>query len=350
MDAAKQLVINIVTWNSARFLPRIFESLDAQTSKAFTVTVIDNGSTDGTVAWLEANRSDVTVLRNRKNFGFSRAHNQGISLARSRWESVGDLEKKYIFILNPDTFLHERCVEEVIAYMDAHPDVEIAGPKLLRAFRIADREDGSADYEQTNIIDSTGISILKSRKFVDRGAGEEDHGQYDGVEPFGISGAALVLRASAIPLVAEHDAVVFDEEIFAYKEDADLAWRLRLFGGKAALIVPAIVWHQRLAKASKSNGPIGLVSSQFGRSSFVNMLSRRNKMWMEWKNDDWSSRLMHLPWRIFDLFIRAISLIFPAQLKGAIQAWVGLPMILKKRKEVAARRKLSVEAMRKWFV
>jgi GT2 family glycosyltransferase len=349
MDSAKQLVIDIVTWNSERFLPRLFESIDAQTSKAFTVTVIDNGSTDGTLAWLEVNRPDVTILRNRKNLGFSRAHNQGIALARSRWAEIGELEKKYIFILNPDILLHERCIEELIASMDTHPDVEVSGPKLLRAFRISDREDGSADYEQTNTSDSKGISMLKSRKFGDRGAGEEDHGQYDAVEPFGISGAALVLRASAVPLLAEHDAVVFDEEIFAYKEDADLAWRLRLFGGKAALAASAIAWHQRRAKASRKKGPLGVAFGQFSRSSFVNTLSRRNKMWMEWKNDDWSSRLLHLPWRIFDLFLRAASLVFPAQLNGAIQAWAGLPMILNKRKVIMARRKLSPEAMRKWF-
>ncbi len=350
MDSAKRLVIDIVTWNSERFLPSLFESIDAQTSKEFTVTVIDNASTDGTLAWLEERRPDVTILRNRKNLGFARAHNQGIALARSRWEQEGDFEHKIIFILNPDTMLQERCVEELIAFMGDHADVEVAGPKLLRAHRVSDGEDGNAAYERTNVIDSTGISILRSRKIVDRGAGEEDHGQYDTIEPFGISGAALALRASAVPMLAEHDAVVFDEEIFAYKEDADLAWRLRLFGGKAALVPGAVAWHQRMAKASDRKGILGIAFSQRSRSPFVNTLSRRNKMWMEWKNDDWSTRLIHLPWRLPDLILRALSLVIPSQFKGAVQAWAGLPMILRKRKAIMARRKVGVEGMRKWFV
>jgi GT2 family glycosyltransferase len=350
MESAKRLVINIVTWNHARYLPALFASLDAQTSLDFSVTVIDNGSTDGTLAWIEERRPEVTILRNRKNLGFARAHNQGIALARSRWEAEGEYDKKIIFILNPDTMLDSRCIEEILAFMDAHPDVEAAGPKLLRAGHVAEGEDGSAVFERTNIIDSTGISVLRSRNVVDRGAGEEDHGQYDMLEPFGISGSALALRASAVPFLAEHDAVVFDEDFFAYKEDADLMWRLRLYGGKAALIPSAIAWHQRYARSSAHHGVLGLVASQRSRSPIVNMLSRRNKMWTEWKNDDWPNRLRHLPWRLPDLILRALSLAVPAQLNGAIQAWRGLPTILRKRKAIMARRRASPEQMRKWFV
>ena len=349
MESAKRLVINIVAWNHARFLPALFESLDAQTSGEFSVTVIDNGSTDGTVEWLEERRPEVTILRNRKNLGFARAHNQGIALARSRWELEGGYEKNIIFILNPDTMLAPSCIEELLAFMDARADVEMAGPKLLRATRVADREDGGVEFERTNTIDSTGISILRSRKVIDRGAGEEDTGQYDAIEPFGISGSALAIRASAVPFLAEHDAAVFDEDIFAYKEDADLAWRLRLFGGKAALIPAAIAWHQRYARASDRRGILGILRGQRSRSPLVNALSRRNKMWMEWKNDDWQNRLIHFPWRLPDLTLRACSLVFPSQLRGAIQAWRGLPMVLKKRKAIMARRRLTPEQMRKWF-
>ena len=124
MESAKKLVINLVTWNSARFLPDLFESLDRQTSDDFTVTVVDNASTDGTLDWLRDHRPDVAVLRNFRNQGFARAHNQAIALALTRWagddpskeltpsnvEGLGtNLSRRYVLILNPDIILHQDC-------------------------------------------------------------------------------------------------------------------------------------------------------------------------------------------------------------------------------------------------
>lgn len=356
MESAKTLVINLVTWNSARFLPDLFESLDRQTSDDFTVTVVDNASTDGTLEWLRDHRPDVAVLRNFRNQGFARAHNQAMALALTRWAgddaspaSGTDLSRRYVLILNPDIILHQDCIQELIAFMDAHPRVDMAGPKLLRARRLPSDIGEREEIERTNVIDSTGLVLRKSRQALDRGAGEEDRGQYDAVEPFGISGAAMVLRASAIRGLMFDDEV-FDEDFFAYKEDVDLSWRLRVLGRTAALAPQAVAWHYRRAKPTDRKGWLAAWKTNRARSPVLRGLSWRNQFWLVWKNDDFVNRLFCLPWIVPGYVLRFLAtLTSPVLCKASLEAWLGRGRIRAKRRELMARRKASPAEMRKWF-
>jgi GT2 family glycosyltransferase len=360
MDAAKRFAINLVTWNSARHLPAFFQSLDAQTFRDFTVTVVDNASTDGTLAWLGEHRPNETVLRNFRNQGFARAHNQGIALALSRWQGC-DLSERFIFLLNPDTVLDATCMARLASFMLAHPETDIAGPKLLRAVRTVDEDGDEEEIERTTLIDSAGISMAKSRRAEDRGAGtafanaraagREDDGRYDRGEPFGISGAAMIMRASAAERLRLGENEVLDEDFFAYKEDVDVCWRARLFGMRIALIPHAVAWHCRTAKKPDISGTKGLFRGQNERSAAVNRLSRRNQIWMEWKNDDTVSRILHLPWRLPELALRFAALvIFPSHLRAYAQAWLGRGRMRAKRRMIMERRKATPAEMRKWFV
>lgn len=346
----EKLVINVVTWNSARFLPSLFESLDAQTSDAFSVQVVDNASADGTQSWLEE-RSDIPTLRNFRNQGFARAHNQAIALALSRWQSDGDLDRRYIMVLNPDTMLEATCVAQIISYMDTHPDIAIAAPKLLRAIRKTDEDGEEVDVERTNSIDSMGIVLTKRRRVHERGAGEEDTGRYDQEPPFGVSGAAMVIRASAIATLRIGDEI-FDEDFFAYKEDIDLCWRARLLGLKVACIPNARVWHHRTAQAAGGSVSVaGLWKNHRSHNPNVVRLSRRNQAWLEWKNDDAVNRFIHLPWLLVEWVIRAGGFVlFSKHRKGVIEAWLGRGRMHAKHKELLKRRKASPLDMRAWFV
>lgn len=350
MEAVKRVFIQIVTWNHARFLPDLFASLDAQTSDEWTVTAIDNASTDGTVAWLQQARPTCSILRNFKNQGFSRGHNQGIALALSRWREARDLDKRYCFLVNPDIILDANCISEMVAFMDTHPNVMIAGPKMYRAIRRRDEEGEAIEAERTNIFDSAGILLKKSRLACERGAGEEDRGQYDGAEVFGVSGAGMVIRASAIQALSMDQDAPFDEDFFAYKEDVDLCWRARLFGMEIAMIPKAILWHYRYARQSSVKGPVGQLIAHASRSGSVNVYSRRNQMWMEWKNDDPSNRWLQLPWRIWRMLLGFVSaIVLPAHTKGVVKAYAGRLRMLEKRKEIQKRRQVTPEQMRRWF-
>lgn len=378
MDSAKRLVVNIATWNSARFLPNLFASLDAQTSRAFSVTVVDNASSDGTLAWLETrvatdaaqgerqereseteteeqppamvNRAPVGILRNFRNQGFSRAHNQAIALALTRWEGE-DLEQRYVMVANPDLEFAPNAIEQIIAFMDAHPDVASCAPKLLRAVVASPAEDGLSEIQHTRTIDAFGIAITKARRAVDRGAGEEDRGQYDtDTHLFGPSGACAIYRVSALRQV-RLGTEWFDEQFFAYQEDVDLAWRFRLLGLESRLVPTAVVWHHRRAQAETTNNWFAAWRRRAARSSYVNFFSTRNHGWLILKNDTFVNLLLHAPWWLpYEVAKFLAGLISPTQFRAQLASLSGMPAVLRKRKELMKQAKVTPVEMRKWFV
>jgi GT2 family glycosyltransferase len=349
MESAKTLVINIVTWNAARYLPKLFESLDRQTSNDFTVSVVDNASTDGTLAWLGENRPDVAILRNFRNQGFSRAHNQAIALAVSRWESA-DLDHRYVMVANADLEFAPDAVATVISYMDAHPEAAACCPKILRVFTSAESDVEHRETNRSTTIDVAGIQITRARRALDRGAGEEDKGQYDApMEVFGCSGACAVFRASALQAAKLADEF-FDEDIFAYQEDVDLAWRMRRLGLQTFCVPDAVIWHHRAAPSAPGAGWLASWRSRRKKSPFVNFYSTRNHGWVIIKNDEGVNLLIHCIWWFpYELAKLLVSIFSWAQLKGQFASLTGLPAMLHKRSELKRRAKVKGVEMRKWF-
>src|SRR5207253_3158087 len=155
------------------------------------------------------------------NLGFCAAHN----------ELVKRFPSDYVLFLNPDTMIQPGFIEGLVEALEARPDAASASGKLLRM-------DGKT-------IDSTGIIMLREQRHLDRGAGAPDRGEFD--EPgeiFGPSCAAALYRRKALDDVAI-DGKYFDEDFFAYREDADLAWRCRLMGWNSIYVPTAVVWHRR---------------------------------------------------------------------------------------------------------
>lgn len=348
MDSAKTCSIHIVTWNSARYLPGLFDSLDRQTSRDFTATIVDNASSDGTAERV-AEHPETVLLKNYRNQGFARGHNQAIALALTRWEHQ-DLDRRYVMVGSPDMEFDASCVEELIRFMDDHPDVSVCGPKLLRAKVIAEGSDGRMETERTNILDAMGIAITKTRRATDRGAGEEDKGQFDtDTRIFGLSGACVMFRASALQKAKLADEW-FDEDFFAYQEDVDLAWRMRLLGMEARVVPFAKAWHHR---RSPGHGG-GWLTAWLGRrakSPYINFYSTRNHLWLLVKNDNPVNLLMHAFWWLpYEIAKIIAGLISPTQIKGEFASMAGLSKMFKKRKELKSRIVITPEEMRKWFV
>jgi len=352
MHEVQNIAVHVVAWNSLPYLPGLFASLDEQTTREFSVTVIDNASTDGTTNWIEQNALGTAILRNFKNQGFSRAHNQAISLTLSRWpEEV--LASRYVLIANPDLEFAPDCLEYLRAFMDSNPDISICGPKLLRAIaRLAEGEEGGRETERTDIIDSTGIVMFKTRRHADRGAGEKDGKQYDSeTDVFGLSGACVMIRASALKDLKVGNEW-FDEDFFAYKEDVDLAWRARRFGMQARLVPQAIAWHHRRA-ASGSQGFLWLkaFAKRFSKPKHINFYSTRNHRWLTWKNDETKNRLAHAPWILLYEFGKTFVGVFSGtSWKAWIQGEKGLKIMHAKRREMKDRVQVRGADMRKWFV
>lgn len=345
--------VHIVSWNSARVLPEALESLRAQTFRDFTLTVVDNASTDGSVDAVRELLPDATVLRNFKNLGFCAAHNQAIALARNRW---ADDDRKgrssvdrYVLVMNPDIILTPDFLEKLARGIDGRYGIGSACGRLLRVRR--SRVEGG-DPEFTDVLDSTGLVVRRDRRAADRGAGETDGPAFaDPAEVFGVSGALALYRAEAVERLLEVSGEVFDEDFFAYKEDVDVAWRLRLLGYASAYVPQAVAYHYRGTGAREKAGPLELFRRRFGRSPMVNRLSTRNHLLLLAKNDDASNRLRHLPWTVpheVGKFLATLVL-SPSSLVAYVQALKLLPKMRRKRRALLKARKAGPAEIRSWF-
>jgi GT2 family glycosyltransferase len=214
--------IGIVTWNSERDIGRCLDAVRAQQHQSIELLVGDNASTDGTRALLEARTHPDERRYFPSNLGFAAAHNALIRASRGA----------YYVTLNPDVVLDPGFSGALAAALEAQPRAGSATGKLRRA-------------DAPGVLDSTGIVMHRSQRHFDRGAGEADRGQYDAPGPvFGVSGAAGCYRRAMLDDVAVHGEI-FDQDFFAYREDADLAWRAQLLGWDAIYVPAATAAHVR---------------------------------------------------------------------------------------------------------
>ncbi|MCD6471376.1 glycosyltransferase family 2 protein, partial [bacterium] len=344
--------IQIVTWNSREYIGDCLDSIFSQTFKDFTVLIIDNASTDGTVEFIEKKYKNIYILRNSKNLGFSRAHNQGIKLTNS----------KYVFVLNPDVILEPTFLEEIIKKAEKNKKIAAFGGKLLKIkfipyHRWLSGDAGFTNRElnekiKTNVIDSTGLKIYRSRMVVDRGEGQEDKGKYNKQEKvFGISGACVLYRRKALEDIKIFDEY-FDEDFFAYKEDVDLAWRLQLRGWSALYCPNALAYHFRSTIGHRGKLNRIDISKQAKKSPRVNFFSYRNHLWLILKNDYWQNFFCHsffIFWyqfkKILWLLIFRPKILFQAELSF----WRRFKKMLAKRKHILRNAKVNAKEIKKWF-
>jgi GT2 family glycosyltransferase len=175
-------------------------------------------------------------LRFENNLGFAAAYNRLIKKAE-------ELEIEYFLMLNPDMLIDEHMIKILLDDLVSRPEAVAVCPKIY-----------SWDFNnnlKTNILDSCGIIMKAGLRFSDLGQGEEDRGLYDSSSIFGPSGAAALLRLSVLDKVQVNDCY-FDENFFMYKEDCDLAYRLKKAGYHSYLSPSALAYHDRsLALKSK---------------------------------------------------------------------------------------------------
>src|SRR5690242_18294494 len=223
-----KVAVNIVTFNSAQDIGNCLLSLRHQTFPDFQVHVFDNASKDDTLKTVESFSAD-GIVRSPVNTGFCKAHN----------ELVRRFPSQYVVFLNPDTVLDPSFIAELVHALDKCPEAASASGKLLRM-------DGTT-------IDSAGIIMLREQRHLDRGADQPDTGQFSTPEEiFGPSGAAAIYRRTALDETAI-GGQYFDEDFFAYREDADLAWRCRLFGWTSIYVPSAVARHRRRVTPERRN-------------------------------------------------------------------------------------------------
>lgn len=345
------VAVTIVTWNSMRYLPEALASIAAQTFRDFTLIIVDNASTDGVADFVRANHPKTVILRNTKNLGFARGHNQAIAYARAHLKREG--EELYMLVTNPDIIMEPDYLATVVDQVERRPEVGSAVGKLLKVFSSGEGE--LREGVRSDLIDSAGLRMHKSRLVTERGAGEKDGGgAYDRTEEiFGVTGALGLYRMSALEDVMLGDEC-FDEDFFVYKEDIDLAWRLRLRGWAALYVPRARAFHYRTAsgdgKVSLFNAP-GVIRARHGRSHVVSFYSYRNHLLTLAKNEHVTNALVDLPRIAWNETKKFGYYLFtqPSSLRALSSFVRHLPGALGKRKLAMSRAKVRAAEMRKWF-
>jgi GT2 family glycosyltransferase len=327
--------INLVTWNGKKYLPYCLDSIAKQTFRDFSLFILDNGSTDGTAEYLKNFRfsiSDFRLVFNEKNVGFAAGHNQAMRLTDS----------EYVLMLNQDIILEPNFLEVIVKFLDAHPGVGAVTGKLLRWDFL--------NNKKTNQLDSAGLKIFKNHRVVEFGAGQMDNEKWSAPEEvFGISGAAPVYRRKAL-LDAAIGGEFFDEDFFSYKEDVDLAYRLRLRGWQAWFLREAKGYHDRTARGN-GGSDITAVRQRKNKSAFVNYHSYKNHLFFLLKDVPagvWWRHGYRIKWYEFKKFV--YLLIFEPRTLGSLgEFFKKLPKMRKKRKWIQKNKKISTDKIKMWF-
>jgi len=332
----------IVTWNSAPFLRRCLAALAAQTYRQIEVIHVDNASTDDSAAIMRGG-ARATHIINDTNRGFSAAVNQAVRVANG----------EFVLLLNPDAYLEPDYVSSLVAAMNGD-GIGMATGKLLRA--------------DTNLIDSKGIRMTRSgRHFdIDQGAVDREWGVGGGEseqdpapseqrlsdtrhptpdtrhhEVFGVSGAAAMYRTTFIRDVTVAGEFL-DEDFFAFREDADVAWRGRLFGWRAIYVPDAIAHHVRTVTPEKRHE----------LSAAINMHGVKNRFLLRLKNEGVYLALRNAPFELTrDLMVIVATLtIERTSLPALTWLWKNRRRIMEKRRAIQSRRRVSDRDLAGWFV
>ena len=238
------VTVVIPTWNGCRLLAYCLAALGTQSWRDFEVVVVDNGSVDGTVAWVAGQYPDVQVIANGENRGFAAAVNQGIRATAGR----------YVVTLNNDTAPEAGWLAALVVVAESEPRVGMCASKMLFA-------------DRPGMINSTGICLDRAGIAWDRRGGELDDGlETAPVEVFGPCGGAALYRRAMLEEIG-----LFDEDFFAYLEDVDLAWRARRSGWRCLYVPGARVLHRHSATGVEG-------------SPFKSYHLGRNKVWLIAKN------------------------------------------------------------------
>jgi GT2 family glycosyltransferase len=192
------------------YLELVLPTLREQSFRDFDVTVVDNGSTDGSAQYLTERWPEVRVVELTETTGFPATVNRGIEASRG----------EYIALLNNDIELSADWLERLAAELDRDTELGFVTGKVLR-------------FAERDVIEQAGHDFYTCGRFEPRGLDEKDTGQYDEPAPTAIvTAAAAMYRRSAV-----ERAGAFDEDYFLYCEDADLCLRM-LLGGNRGLYVP----------------------------------------------------------------------------------------------------------------
>ena len=324
-EPAISVCVSIVTYNSRRFIGPCLDNLLRQNAPPFEVVVVDNASTDGTREVLASFGGRIRAIYNNRNIGFAAAQNQAIASSHSSW----------VLTLNPDVLLLPGFIAALVRSGQDNDSVGAVCGKLLA---IGSDLKPPPDPK----IDSAGIYFTPAMRHFDRGWHDRDDGRFQQIEyVFGASAAAALYRREMIEDISA-DGEFFDPDFFAYREDADVAWRAQLCGWSCLYIPAATAYHVRTL----------VPGNRKTVCARLNMHCVKNRFLMRVKNLTWGLYWRYwLPATVRDLVVISGCLFYePTSLPAFWHIAKSLPRALRQRRLIMSRRRVDDRALARWFV
>ncbi|PIR03417.1 MAG: hypothetical protein COV60_00375 [Candidatus Magasanikbacteria bacterium CG11_big_fil_rev_8_21_14_0_20_43_7] len=371
----KKLTVQLVTWNGAKYIPYLFESLRKQRFLDWELCILDNGSADSTVQAMKkeliddrlqttGGGVDVVFTESKENYGFAGGHNMLFKKIVDRRPS----SVEYILLLNQDMYLMPDAFANMVQFLETHDDVAVGSPRVMKwnfdrlqatGYRLQD--------SFTDQIDSLGLKVFRNRRVIEKYTGKKwadvkpkmhlsfraERFKNEGValEVFGVSGAFPLFRRSALDYVAFEDGTFLDNSYHAYKEDVDLAFRLRSAGFRAYTLLNTVSYHDRSAQGQEKMGDVVAAKNKKQQLSWVKYHSYKNHLMTLYKNEYWQNWLLDavfIKW--YELKKLVWFLLFDRPvLKGLKEILSLRKTIQQKRKEIISKRKISWMEMRVWW-
>jgi GT2 family glycosyltransferase len=319
----------IVAHNHAETLSACLAAVRSLAPPPAAVVVVDNASEDASVPVIDQHRDGLplTLVRESTNTGFSAGVNRALAACRADW----------VLSLNPDCAPAPGYAARLYDRLSSLRDAERIGSATGRIVRAS-----GSELTPTPVIDAAGMIVTPSGRHLDRGAGEAEGDRYD--EPawvFGGTGAALLLRRAALADVAYSDGQVLAESFFAFREDAELAWRLQWRGWRCLYVPEARATHRRGLRPERGRA----------QPAAVNRWSVRNRFLLRAHCADLAWHLRCFPWWLArDLLVIAACLtVERSSLPGFASLWRLRHDARQRRRWVLGRATVPSPEVRRWF-
>jgi GT2 family glycosyltransferase len=308
----------ILNWNGQQVVEKCLKSLQEQTYDPLELIVVDNASTDGSAELVKKGFPDVKVIVNKTNLGFGGGNNVGIRASQG----------KYIMMLNNDTSLDAKCIEELKGSLEKDRSYGVCASKIL------------LEYED-NLIDAAGIVVCPDGLAIGRGRLEKGDRYDEEVEVFFASDCACLYRREML-----EDIGLYDEDFFAYADETDMGWRAQLAGWKCIYNPKAVVYHFH----SASSGTY---------SPFKAYLVERNRIWVAIKSFPISLLIFGQFYTFWRYVLQAYGAftgkgavgrftgdfskteLIKILIKVYLSIWKSLPLMIRKRRAIQKRKRIS---------
>ncbi len=214
----------IPNFNGEKFLRICLPSLVKQTYQNFEVIIVDNGSIDDSVEYINKNFPKFKIIKLQRNYGFAKAVNAGIK------KSKGEL----VFLLNNDTKVDKKCLKYLLESVKSHPEVGFIQAKII-------------NFSNPQKIDSVGDLIDSVGHLYSRGFNQNVRKFTQAESIFLASGSGVLIRKFLFSKIG-----FFDEDFFLYMEDADFFLRAQIAGFTGWFEPEAKVYHHRMGTAKNN--------------------------------------------------------------------------------------------------